>query len=153
METATFAAGCFWGVEEAFRTVAGVEETAVGFMGGHAEDPSYEQVCTDETGHAEVVQIRYDPERITYRELLEYFWNLHDPTQVDRQGPDVGSQYRSVIFCHTPEQKQIAEESMRALEEAGRYDRPIATQIEPAGTFWRAEDYHQKYIARRRGLC
>ncbi|MGC9318653.1 MAG: peptide-methionine (S)-S-oxide reductase MsrA [Armatimonadota bacterium] len=150
MEKATFGAGCFWGVEEAFRRVPGVEGTAVGYMGGDVENPTYEQVCTDRTGHAEVVQVTFDPARISYEELLEVFWRIHDPTQVNRQGPDVGKQYRSVIFCHTPEQERLARASKQRLAESGEYDRPIATAIEPAGTFWRAEEYHQQYHAKRR---
>ncbi|MEA3401775.1 MAG: peptide-methionine (S)-S-oxide reductase MsrA [Armatimonadota bacterium] len=151
MERATFGAGCFWGVEEAFRRVPGVEDTAVGYMGGDVENPTYEQVCTDRTGHAEVVEVTYDAAQISYEELLELFWSIHDPTQVNRQGPDVGQQYRSVIFYHTPEQERMARQSKQRLAGSGRYDRPVATAIEPAETFWRAEEYHQQYSAKRRG--
>jgi peptide-methionine (S)-S-oxide reductase len=151
---ATFGAGCFWGVEEAFRKLEGVTGTAVGYAGGTVPNPTYEQVCTDRTGHAEVVQVEYDPDRISYEKLLEVFWNAHDPTQVNRQGPDIGTQYRSVIFYHSPEQQAAAEASKRQLEASGRYRRPIATQIEPAPTFYRAEEYHQQYLAKRgRSSC
>jgi len=151
MATATFGAGCFWGVEEAFRQVEGVTDTAVGYEGGHVEHPTYQQVCTDRTGHAEVVQVQYDPERVSYEELLGVFWRIHDPTQVNRQGPDRGYQYRSVIFYHTPEQQQLAQASKAALGASGELSRPVATAIEPAQTFWRAEEYHQQYLARRGG--
>ncbi len=151
MATATFGAGCFWGVEEAFRQVKGVTETVAGYAGGHVENPTYRQVCTDRTGHAEVVQVRYDPARVSYEELLRVFWRIHDPTQINRQGPDYGYQYRSVIFYHTPEQKRLAEASKAALDAAGELSRPVATAIESAPTFWRAEDYHQQYLARRGG--
>ncbi len=154
MESATFGAGCFWGVEEAFRCLPGVERTEVGYAGGHTEAPTYQQVCSHTTGHAEVVQIGYDPEQVGYEELLEVFWRIHDPTQVNRQGPDVGDQYRSVIFYHTEEQREIAEASKRRLDESGRHSRPIATAIQPARTFWRAEEYHQEYLAKHgRGRC
>jgi peptide-methionine (S)-S-oxide reductase len=149
MAIATFGAGCFWGVEEAFRQTPGVTDTAVGYMGGHLENPTYEEVCTDRTGHAEVVQVEYDPDRVSYGELLDVFWNNHDPTQLNRQGPDVGAQYRSVIFTHTDEQSEFAEASKRRLQESGRYKRPIVTEIVPAPRFWRAEEYHQQYLAKR----
>jgi peptide-methionine (S)-S-oxide reductase len=151
METqkATFGAGCFWGVEEIFRKLDGVMNTAVGYAGGAMENPTYEDVCTDETGHAEVVEVEFDPAKISYRQLLDVFWANHDPTTHNRQGPDVGRQYRSVIFYHSPEQKAEAEESKKALENAGRFKRPIVTEIEPAGTFYRAEDYHQRYLEKR----
>lgn len=148
-EQATFGAGCFWGVEEAFRRKTGVVDTEVGYAGGHVENPSYEQVCTDRTGHAEVVRITYDPDVVSYDELLEGFWKVHDPTQLNRQGPDVGSQYRSVIFVHSDEQKGQALASKERLEREGRFRRPIVTQIEPAGPFWPAEEYHQEYFAKR----
>lgn len=148
-ELATFAAGCFWGVEELFRRVPGVLRTSVGYTGGTVEHPSYEQVCTDRTGHAEAVQVLYDPEQVSYAQLLDIFWNGHDPTQLDRQGPDFGSQYRSAIFVHDDEQKTAALASKDALEASGRYRRPIVTEIVPAGPFWRAEEYHQKYFAKR----
>ena len=147
---ATFGAGCFWGVEEAFRRIPGVLDTAVGYMGGKTENPTYEDVCTGRTGHAEVVQVTYDPDQVSYKELLEIFWNCHDPTQLNAQGPDVGTQYRSVIFTHEGEQARDARHSRRGLEESGRYSRPIVTAIEPAGPFWRAEEYHQRYIQKRR---
>ncbi len=149
--TATFAAGCFWGIESAFRRVPGVVETAVGYTGGHTADPTYEEVCTDRTGHAEAVRLTYDPEQVSYDRLLEVFWGLHDPTQRDRQGPDVGSQYRSAIFFHTPEQEAKARAAKEALEKSGRFRRPIATEIVPAPEFYMAEDYHQRYEERRRG--
>jgi peptide-methionine (S)-S-oxide reductase len=146
-ERATFGAGCFWGVEVAFRNVPGVVETAVGYEGGTTANPTYEDVCSHRTGHAEVVEVEYDPEQVSYEDLLDVFWDEHDPTQVNRQGPDVGSQYRSVVFFHTPEQEEKALES-RARAQAG-FDRPIATEIVPAQPFWRAEDYHQQYLVKR----
>ncbi|MFN3648330.1 MAG: peptide-methionine (S)-S-oxide reductase MsrA [Armatimonadota bacterium] len=149
MATATFGAGCFWGVEEAFRQVEGVTETAVGYMGGSTQRPTYQEVCTDRTGHAEVVQVEFDPQRVRYEQLLELFWQLHDPTQLNRQGPDIGTQYRSAIFYHSPEQREVAEASLRALQASGRFQRPVVTQIVPAGEFWRAEEYHQQYLAKR----
>ena len=150
-ETATFGAGCFWGVEETFRCMDGVVETSVGYAGGTTEEPTYEQVCSGTTGHAEVVQVSYDPDEISYEELLVKFFQLHDPTQVDRQGPDVGDQYRSVIFYHNDAQRQAAEKMKGELEDSGVFLRPIATQIESAPTFWRAEEYHQQYITKRGG--
>lgn len=149
METATFGAGCFWGVEETFRTQKGVTETAVGYMGGTLENPTYEQVCSAKTGHAEVVQIVFDPAQISYEALLDIFWDNHDPTTKDRQGPDVGTQYRSVIFYHSPEQQKIAEESKEKIEQSGQFPRPVVTQIVPATPFYRAEDYHQRYLEKR----
>jgi peptide-methionine (S)-S-oxide reductase len=148
-EKATFGAGCFWGVEETFRTLPGVKSTAVGYAGGTKENPSYEDVCSDETGHAEVVEVEFDPQAIEYGKLLDVFWANHNPTTPNRQGPDVGTQYRSVIFYHSPEQKAEAEASKAALEKSGKYSRAIVTQIEPAPRFWRAEDYHQKYLQKR----
>lgn len=146
-ETATFAAGCFWGVEEAFRNLKGVIETEVGYTGGKTENPTYEEVCSDKTGHAEAVKVTYDPDKISYQGLLKVFWEIHDPTQLNRQGPDVGSQYRSVIFYHTPEQKKLAEESKENIE-------GTVTEIVPAGPFYRAEEYHQKYILKTgRKVC
>jgi peptide-methionine (S)-S-oxide reductase len=142
---ATFGAGCFWGVEAAFRQVVGVLTTTVGFMGGTVDNPSYRQVCNGNTGHAEVVHIEYDPEKVTYEQLLDVFWQVHDPTTANRQGPDVGSQYRSVIFYHTPEQKEAALAFKAKLEESGNFSRPIVTQIDSAGEFYRAEEYHQRY--------
>jgi peptide-methionine (S)-S-oxide reductase len=144
---ATFGAGCFWGVEAAFRRLDGVIATRVGYAGGGVDNPTYEQVCTDRTGHAEVVQVEFDPEEVPYERLVELFFELHDPTQVNRQGPDVGSQYRSVVFFHTPEQKAVAE-AVRERAQA-RFKRPIATEIVPAATFWRAEEYHQRYLEKR----
>lgn len=149
LQTATFGAGCFWGVESVFRQLDGVVDAAVGYSGGLFENPTYQDVCSDRTGHAEVVQIRYDPAAITYDKLLSVFWKCHDPTQVNRQGPDVGSQYRSVIFYHTPQQKVAAESSREALAQSGKHRRPIATEIVPAATFYRAEEYHQQYLAKR----
>lgn len=149
MEKATFGAGCFWGVEETFRHLEGVVDTAVGFMGGKTASPSYKQVCYENTGHAEVVQVTYDPARVSYEKLLEIFWNAHDPTQLNRQGPDYGTQYRSVIFFHTPEQEAAARASKQQLEASGRFRRPVVTQIVPASEFWRAEEYHQQYLAKR----
>jgi peptide-methionine (S)-S-oxide reductase len=148
-EKATFGAGCFWGVEATFRQVDGVLDAAVGFMGGHVDNVSYKQVCWEDTGHAEVVQIDYDPARVSYDALLDVFWGAHDPTQVNRQGPDIGTQYRSAIFYHTPEQQKAAEASKARLAASGRYSRAIATEIVPAGNFWRAEDYHQRYLEKR----
>ena len=147
---ATFAAGCFWGVEEAFRTLPGVIETAAGYTGGSKPNPSYEQVCTGTTGHAEAVRVVYDPSRITYRGLLDRFFATHDPTTKNRQGPDIGEQYRSAIFYHTPEQEQEARALIGELDRSGRFRRPIATELVPAGPFYRAEEYHQQY-ARKHG--
>lgn len=149
METATFGAGCFWGVEAAFRQIPGVKSTAVGYMGGVTENPTYEQVCTDRTGHAEIVQVEFDPSAVAYDDLLNVFWENHDPTQLNRQGPDHGSQYRTVIFYHSPEQKAAAEASKIALEASGRFRKPIVTEIVPAATFNRAEEYHQQYLEKR----
>lgn len=151
---ATFAAGCFWGVELKFSNTDGVLEATSGYMGGEVDEPSYTQVCTDTTGHAEVVQVTYDPETVTYEELLDVFWHLHDPTQINGQGPDIGTQYRSAIFYHDEEQQKAAQASMAALVETEAYikrfgDTPIATQIVAASTFWRAEEYHQDYLAKR----
>ena len=146
---ATFGAGCFWGVEETLRRVPGVVETAVGYEGGSVDHPTYEDVCTHQTGHAEVVEVTYDPSRVSYCQLLEVFWANHDPTTLNRQGPDVGDQYRSVVFYHDADQKAAAEAMKARLETEGRFRRPIVTAIEPAATFWRAEEYHQKYLARR----
>ena len=149
METATFGAGCFWGVEEAFRRIDGVADTAVGYSGGTAENPTYKDVCRGRTGHAEVVELQYDPAKVSYEKLLEVFWSVHDPTQLNRQGPDVGAQYRSVIFFHTPQQKAAATESRAALESSDRLGKPIVTEIVPASTFYRAEEYHQRYLEKR----
>lgn len=149
MAKATFGAGCFWGVEAAFRRIAGVTGTAVGYMGGQVERPSYEMVCTDRSGHVEVVEVEYDPAIATYESLLEVFWSCHNPTQVNRQGPDFGTQYRTVIFVHDAAQRAAAEHSREALAASGRHRQPIATTIENAQTFWRAEDYHQQYLEKR----
>ena len=146
-EKATFGAGCFWQVEVEFRNEPGVTDAAAGYMGGSVENPSYEQVCTDRTGHAEVVQVEFDPDEVSYERLVEKFFELHDPTQLNRQGPDVGSQYRSVVFFHTPEQKEVAE-AVRERAQA-RFKRPIVTSVEPAASFWRAEEYHQQYLVKR----
>jgi peptide-methionine (S)-S-oxide reductase len=145
-ETATFGAGCFWGVEVAFRNVPGVEDTAVGYEGGTLPNPTYEDVCS-KTGHAEVVQVEFDPDEVSYEQLLDVFWDVHDPTQVNRQGPDVGSNYRSAIFFHSPEQQEQALGSKVRVQ--ARFDRPIATEITPASDFWRAEEYHQQYLVKR----
>jgi peptide-methionine (S)-S-oxide reductase len=149
MAKATFAAGCFWGVEDAFRQVKGVTSTAVGYTGGHTQNPTYKEVCTDRTGHAEAVEIEFDPAKVSYRELLAVFFQSHDPTQLNRQGPDHGSQYRSAIFHHDAEQEAAAREVKAALEKAGTFKRPIVTQIAAAPEFYRAEDYHQQYFERQ----
>ena len=146
-ETATFGAGCFWGVEVAFRNVPGVLDTAVGYEGGTLPNPTYEDVCSKKTGHAEVVQVEFDPDEVSYDQLLDVFWDEHDPTQVNRQGPDIGSNYRSVVFFHSPEQQEQALESKARVQ--ARFDRPIATEITPASDFWRAEEYHQQYLVKR----
>ena len=151
---ATFGAGCFWGVEAAFRQVEGVTKTEVGYEGGTLENPTYEDVCSHTTGHAEVVEVTYDPERVTYEQLLDVFWRKHDPTQLNRQGWDIGDQYRSVIFFHDEEQRAAAERSKAALAASGAHRKPIVTVIEPAQTFYPAEDYHQQYLEKRgRSSC
>ncbi len=149
MEIATFGAGCFWGVETAFRQVKGVIATRVGYSGGTMTSPSYHDVCTDGTGHAEVVEVEFDPGQVSYTDLLNVFWASHDPTQLNRQGPDVGTQYRSVIFVHSPGQEEAARTSKEQLQASGRYKRPVVTEIAPAGKFWIAEDYHQQYLEKR----
>ena len=147
MDKATFGAGCFWGVEATFRALPGVKETAVGYEGGKLDNPTYHDVCTDRTGHAEVVQVTFDPAEISFNELLKVFWENHDPTTTNRQGPDVGTQYRSAIFFHSPDQEA---EAKRSREEAQKsFKRPIVTEIVPAMTFWRAEEYHQQYLEKR----
>ncbi|HEY2801455.1 MAG TPA: peptide-methionine (S)-S-oxide reductase MsrA [Chthoniobacterales bacterium] len=146
IEKATFGAGCFWGVEEMFRQIKGVKSATSGYAGGTTENPSYEDVCSHSTGHAEVVEVEFDPEEVTYEQLLDVFWSNHDPTTRDRQGPDIGSQYRSVAFYHSPEQKAAAEAKRDALDKSGKFRRPIVTQIEAAPTFYRAEEYHQEYL-------
>lgn len=147
MEFATFGAGCFWGVEAAFREIPGVVDAAVGYMGGTMDHPTYQDVCTDETGHAEVVHLTFDPSKVTYRQLVDKFFALHDPTTLNRQGPDFGKQYRSAIFFHSPEQEQIARQALRDAQ--AHLSRPIVTEVTPAKTFWRAEEYHQRYLEKR----
>jgi peptide-methionine (S)-S-oxide reductase len=146
LQKATFAAGCFWHVEDSFRKVPGVVSTAVGFEGGNLDNPSYKEVCTDKTGHAEVVEVTYDPARVSYGELLNVFWSIHDPTTMNRQGPDMGTQYRSAIFYHGKEQEAEARASKEMLEKSGKYKKTIVTQIVPASKFWKAEEYHQQYF-------
>ncbi|HEX3657480.1 MAG TPA: peptide-methionine (S)-S-oxide reductase MsrA [Pirellulales bacterium] len=154
MEKATFAAGCFWGVEELFRKMPGVHSTAVGYCGGTTTNPTYQQVCTDSTGHAEAVDIDFDPAQVSYEQLLDAFWSNHNPTTRDRQGPDVGSQYRSAVFYHNEAQHQAAVAMRDKLAASGKFSRPIVTQIVPAVEFYRAEDYHQQYLAKRgMGQC
>lgn len=148
-ELATFGAGCFWGVEETFRTTPGVIDTAVGYEGGHTENPNYHTVCSDTSGHAEVVQVKFDPMQVSYDTLLSVFWDNHNPTTMNRQGPDIGSQYRSVIFYHSPHQQKTAETSKAALEQSGKWKNPIVTQIVAATTFYPAEEYHQKYLMKQ----
>jgi peptide-methionine (S)-S-oxide reductase len=148
-ELATFGAGCFWGVEVTFRNTPGVRDVLVGYLGGTLANPTYRDVCTGRTGHAEVVQVKYDPAEVSYDKLLDVFWENHNPTTLNRQGPDVGTQYRSAIFYHTPEQKRAAEESKAQLEASGRFRRPVVTEITEASTFYPAEDYHQRYLEKR----
>jgi len=148
-ELATFGAGCFWGVEEEFRKLYGVISTKVGYLGGNKDNPSYEEICSDETGHAEVVEVTFDCEKINYEQLLNLFWNIHNPTQLNRQGVDIGTQYRSAIFYHSEEQKEIAVLSKNKLEKINKYSRPIVTEISQVKTFWEAEDYHQQYLTKR----
>lgn len=149
MQKATFGAGCFWGVEAAFRRVQGVVDTRVGYTGGTTEDPSYEEVCTGRTGHAEAVEVTFDPERVSYEALLDVFWDAHDPTQRNRQGPDVGTQYRTAVFYHDAAQQAAAQASKERREASGAYRRPIATEITPASAFYKAEAYHQRYLEKR----
>ena len=146
MEKATFGAGCFWGIEAAIRKIEGVASTTVGYAGGSFKDPTYEDVCSGKTGHAEVVQVEYDPSKVSYEELLRVFWNIHDPTTLNRQGPDIGTQYRSAVFFHNPEQEAAATASKQKLQSSGRYQKSIVTEITPASEFYRAEDYHQQYF-------
>jgi peptide-methionine (S)-S-oxide reductase len=151
-ETATFAAGCFWGVEEIFSCLKGIKSVMVGYAGGNFENPAYEDVSTGKTGHAESVQIKFDPKIISYEELLKIFWENHNPTTPNRQGPDIGTQYRSIIFYHSPEQKELAEKSKKELELSGKFKNPIITEIISAGKFWKAEEYHQNYL-KKKGLA
>jgi peptide-methionine (S)-S-oxide reductase len=153
MAIASFAAGCFWGIEHHFRQIPGVIDAISGYMGGHTQNPTYQQVCSHNTGHAETVQVEYDPNKISYEQLLDIFWNMHTPTQLNRQGPDVGSQYRSIIFYHTPEQQQLAEKSKQELNASGKYNTPIVTEIVPASVFYPAEEYHQRYHEKHGGQC
>jgi len=150
VEVATFAGGCFWCIEEIFRQMPGVLRVVSGYTGGTTTNPTYREVCTGRTGHAEAVRIEFDPARVSYEQLLQVFWRAHDPTQLNRQGPDVGTQYRSAIFAHDERQRAIAEASKAALQASGQYERPIVTTIEPAGPFYPAEDYHQEYYRRNR---
>lgn len=153
-EFADFGGGCFWGVEEVFRTLPGVIKTTVGYEGGHVDNPTYEQVCSHTTGHAETVHVEYDPSRATYAKLLDLFFEHHDPTQLNRQGPDIGESYRSVIFYHNDEQKKLAKDKITELSKAKKYKNPIVTQLAPAKTFWHAEEYHQQYLHKRNlGVC
>lgn len=151
MEKATFAAGCFWGVEDAFMRVPGVVSTRVGYTGGHTENPTYQEVCHGNTGHAEAVEVEFDPGTVSYEHLLTVFFSMHDPTTLNRQGPDIGEQYRSAIFCHTPEQRESAEDLKRRLNESGRLPRPVVTEIAEAAIFYPAEEYHQKYFQKQGG--
>jgi len=149
IEKATFGAGCFWGVEATFRAIKGVTNTTVGYTGGTTKNPTYEDVCSHTTGHAEVVQVEFDPGIVTYKQLLDVFWSNHNPTTLNRQGPDIGDQYRSVVFYHTLEQRTAAEEAKETLDKSGRFKKPIVTLIEPAPTFYPAEEYHQRYLEKR----
>jgi peptide-methionine (S)-S-oxide reductase len=151
MEKATFAAGCFWGVEAAFRKLEGVVSTQVGYVGGAKENPTYKEVCTDRTGHAEAVEVTYDPSKVSYKDLLRVFWETHDPTQLNRQGPDVGTQYRSAVFFHNEEQETLASRSRDELQKSGKYAKQVVTEIVPVSTFYRAEEYHQQYYEKRGG--
>ena len=150
LETATFAAGCFWGVEDTFMKKKGVKATSVGYTGGNFSNPTYKDVCTDKTGHAEAIQLRFDPREVSYEELLDLFWSIHDPTTKNRQGPDIGSQYRSTIFYHTAEQENIAKKSKQDLDDS-KFQNKIVTEIVPATTFYPAENYHQKYYQKNGG--
>jgi len=150
-KTASFAAGCFWGVEARFREVPGVLDAVSGYMGGHAENPNYKQVCTGNTGHAEAVQVTFDDEQVSYAELLDLFFDMHNPTTLNRQGPDFGSQYRSVAFWHDPEQRDLIEQKISELNTSGKWPDPVVTQVVPAARFWRAEEYHQRYFEKNGG--
>ena len=149
MAEATFGAGCFWGVEEVFRTLDGVSETSVGYAGGKTDNPTYQEVCTDRTGHAEVVRVSYDPAVVSYDKLLDVFFDNHNPTQLNRQGPDIGTQYRSVVFTSDDNERAVTKQKIEALEASGRFNKPIATTIEPEAPYWPAEEYHQKYLLKR----
>lgn len=151
VQRATFAAGCFWGVEDRFRRIPGVRDATVGYTGGHKERPTYDDVCSGLTGHAEAVQVEFDPAVVSYEQLLEAFFAMHDPTTKDRQGPDIGSQYRSAVFFHTPEQKSAARAAIERLDESGRFRRAVVTEVVPAVEFWRAEEYHQRYVEKHGG--
>jgi peptide-methionine (S)-S-oxide reductase len=153
MEKATFGAGCFWGVEHFFREVPGVSDAVSGYAGGKVDNPTYRQVCNGTTNHAEVVEVTFDPAKVSYATLVDLFFKMHNPTTMNRQGPDVGTQYRSAIFTHSPEQARVAKERLEAAKASGRYKQPIVTQIEPAQTFWPAEDYHQRYFEKNGGSC
>ena len=153
MEKATFGAGCFWGVESFFREVPGVSDAVSGYAGGHVANPSYRQVCSGATNHAEVVEVTFDPTKVSYEKLVDLFFKMHDPTQLNRQGPDHGTQYRTVIFAHSPEQARIAKAKIAELSASGRFRRPIVTTVEDAQPFWRAEDYHQRYFEKNGGSC
>lgn len=153
MEKATFGAGCFWGVESFFREVPGVSDAVSGYAGGHVANPSYRQVCTGATNHAEVVEVTFDPAKVPYEKLVDLFFKMHDPTQLNRQGPDHGTQYRTVIFAHSPEQARIAKAKIAKLSASGRFRRPIVTTVEDAQPFWRAEEYHQRYFEKNGGSC
>jgi peptide-methionine (S)-S-oxide reductase len=153
MEKALFGAGCFWGVEDFFRQVPGVSKAVSGYAGGAVQNPTYRQVCSDTTGHAEVVEVTFDPSKVSYATLVDLFFKMHNPTTRNRQGPDFGSQYRSAIFTHGPEQARIAAERLEAAQASGRYKQPIVTVIEPAGTFWPAEEHHQRYFEKHGGHC
>lgn len=150
-EKATFAAGCFWGVESAFRQMDGVIDAQVGYTGGKTAEPTYREVCSGNTGHAEAIEVTFDPVKVSYDKLLNLFWRMHDPTQVNRQGPDIGTQYRSAVFYHSPEQKAAAEASKATLDKSGKHKKPVATQIVPAAPFYRAEEYHQRYFEKNGG--
>ena len=154
IETASFAAGCFWGVEARFREVEGVLDAVSGYMGGHIENPTYKQVCRADTGHAEAVQVTFDDERVSFRELLDLFFDLHNPTTLNRQGPDFGSQYRSAVFWHDDSQRAVAEQKISEIDESGKWSDPVVTQLAPADIFWRAEEYHQRYLEKNgAGFC
>ena len=153
MEKATFGAGCFWGVESFFREVPGVSDAVSGYAGGHVANPSYRQVCSGATNHAEVVEVTFDPTKVSYEKLVDLFFKMHDPTQLNRQGPDHGTQYRTVIFAHSPEQARIAKAKIAELSASGRFRRPIVTTVEDAQPFWRAEDYHLRYFEKNGGSC